>query len=421
MLLTEKYAPHRYNDIIGNHDAVERVRKWAESWSRGERPTPLLLYGPPGIGKTTLAYVSAHEMGWEILETNASDVRKKSALSEILGPAASEGTLSGRMRLIIIDEVDSINPTDRGAVSAIVDVIEKARQPIILIANDAYVQKLKELRSVVEFVEMRRISAREIFGYLKRIVDTEHMDVSFLLLKDIADASDGDVRSAITDLQAYVHVHPFSHQQPPHQSPHQQSSHQSHPSQQPPKQPPKQEITLSRRDRTVDIYRALGYMFKAENFQRARSALWDVDIDPETLMLWIAENIPNEYDDADEIAHAYDRLSRADVFEGRIRKRQYWGLRRYSTELATAGVAAAKKAPYKKFTKYRFPNVLREMSTSVLKRAILNSIASKVGKKMHLSKKDTLKDFHILVPIILANPSYYQLDDSEITFLKKYH
>ena len=51
-------------------------------------------------------------------------------------------------------------------------------------------------------------------------------------------------------------------------------------------------------------------------------------------------------------------LSKADIFDGRIKRRQYYGLLKYSSVLMTYGVAAAKKEKYKKFTRYRFPSFL---------------------------------------------------------------
>lgn len=410
MLLTVKYQPKSYSDIVGNSDAIERIRRWAGIWAKGGRPMPILLYGSPGVGKTTLAYVTAFENDWELIETNASDVRKKKDLSEVLGPASSEGTLTGRQRLIVIDEVDGLDTSDRGAVSAITSILESTQQPILLIANDPYIQKLKELRSVADFVEVRKVSAREIFARLKRIADSERLDIPMLVLKEIADAADGDVRSAIVDLQAHAHIGQEKHLSSA--SPTSSSSSEQQTS------TPSLSMSL-RRDREVDIHRGLGYLFKAESFQRARSALWNVDVDPEMLMLWIAENIPHEYDDPEEVSKAYDALSKADVFEGRIMNRQYWGLRRYSTELATTGVAAVRKKQYKKFTKYHFPKVLRKMADSMIRRTMLKAIAAKVGKRMHLSVRDTVKQMPVLAPVVLKNPAFYQLEDSEILFLKK--
>lgn len=412
--MTTKYQPHIFSDIVGNSSAIEQARKWAVVWSKGGRPRPLLLYGSPGVGKTTLAQVIASEMDWEMIETNASDVRKKKDLSEVLGPAATEGTLTGRQRLIVIDEVDGLDTSDRGAVSAITSVLESTQQPILLIANDPYIQKLKVLRSAAEFVEMKKVSAREIFARLKRIVDSERMDVPLIMLKEIADAADGDVRSAIVDLQANAHLG-----KPKVGQPERTGSDKEVPGAPSPQEVPSSSKLSLRRDRAIDIHRGLGYLFKAENFHRARTALWNVDLDPEMLMLWIAENIPNEYEDPKEVSDAYEMLSRADVFEGRIRNRQYWGLRRYSTELATAGVAAARKKQYKKFTKYQFPNMLRKMAQTVVRRTLFKSIASKVGRKMHLSIKDTIKQMPIIAPFVLQNPEWYGLEDTEIMFLKK--
>lgn len=379
-LFVKKYVPKKFFEIVGNESAIEKIKNWVEVWRKGGNPKPLLIYGSPGVGKTTIAYVVANELDCEVIEINASDVRKKQNIEEVLGPASSEGTLSGRKRLIIIDEVDGIDPTDRGAVGAIVKIIESARHPIILIANDPYAQKIKELRNFADFVEMKKVSSREIFALLKKISEEENLEISPLTLREIADSSEGDVRSAIVDLQS---------------------------------------LSPSKRDREIDIFKGLGFMFKAKDFESGRQALWDVDIDPETLFLWIDENIPNEYEDPKEIYEAYEKLSRADVFEGRIQRRQNWKLRRYSIDLATGGVSSVKKEPYKKFTKYRFPKILKELSFLQMQRAKLKNIAKKIGKKTHLSTSETIQMLPIMYNFIEKNPAYYELEEDELSLLKR--
>jgi len=51
------------------------------------------LHGPPGVGKTSLAYAIASEMDAEVLELNASDFRNKAKIAEIVGPASRQKSL----------------------------------------------------------------------------------------------------------------------------------------------------------------------------------------------------------------------------------------------------------------------------------------------------------------------------------------
>lgn len=68
-----------------------------------------MLVGPPGIGKTTLAYALANEKGYEVLELNASDVRTGERIRQVIGSSMKMGSLFGfRGRIILFDEVDDL-------------------------------------------------------------------------------------------------------------------------------------------------------------------------------------------------------------------------------------------------------------------------------------------------------------------------
>ena len=94
MLLTDKYAPKRMQDIIGNQAVISRLSNWLQSWTVDAKPgkdnfRAALLSGPPGIGKTTAATIVSKSLGFIPIEFNASDSRSKSSLEahvkEILG------------------------------------------------------------------------------------------------------------------------------------------------------------------------------------------------------------------------------------------------------------------------------------------------------------------------------------------------
>ena len=82
-LWTVKWAPKKPEDLIGNHSIYEKLKGWLWEWKH-ESPSEfkaVLLSGPPGIGKTTMAHMACKEAGFDIVEMNASDTRNKKTLT----------------------------------------------------------------------------------------------------------------------------------------------------------------------------------------------------------------------------------------------------------------------------------------------------------------------------------------------------
>ncbi|MCD6382963.1 MAG: AAA family ATPase, partial [Thermoplasmata archaeon] len=115
----EKYRPRRLADLVGNPKAIRELKKWAEGFREGVPSKPgAILYGPPGVGKTSAALALAEEYGWVPIELNASDARNMEAIRKVATRGSMAETFSGsgeflrssegRRKLIILDEVDNL-------------------------------------------------------------------------------------------------------------------------------------------------------------------------------------------------------------------------------------------------------------------------------------------------------------------------
>ncbi|NNM02674.1 MAG: AAA family ATPase, partial [Nitrosopumilus sp.] len=66
---SEKYRPQIISDMVGNEEQRAAIMDWFAKWKKGTKP--LLLVGPPGIGKTTIAYLVAKQFGYDMIGLNA--------------------------------------------------------------------------------------------------------------------------------------------------------------------------------------------------------------------------------------------------------------------------------------------------------------------------------------------------------------
>lgn len=346
MLLTSKYSPKKLEQILGNDEKIALIRQWILHWISGKARKPLLIYGGSGVGKTSVAYAISNEYDFDILEMNASELRTKSRVEKVLAASALAGSLFGRGKIILIDDVDVLaGKSDYGGSGALVSFLKEAPCPIIVTASDVWDKKVTPFRNECESIEFKKVNKLTLKGLLERINGSENLNLSKEQLESIATNANGDVRAAINDLAA---------------------------------------VAPSNRDKEKDIFDLVRSIFKAEKYEQIRYSIKG-DMDYDLLKLWIDENIPYEYERAEDISKAYDYLSLADIFDGRIKK-SHWVFLKYSIDLATSGVSLSKRAVYRKFTKYNFPSYLKLMSRSLETRAMQKAIGLKIGSKLHTNR-----------------------------------
>jgi len=352
----EKYRPQSLRELAGHGSLVRELLEWARSWKPGS--PALILHGKPGVGKTTAALALARDMGWDVIELNASDQRTAEVIERVAGPASQIASFSGGRRLVILDEADNIHGTaDRGGERALVKVIKNACQPIILIANELY-DMSAGLRTAGKPVRVGSVQTRSVVSVLRRICEEEGVRVEGDVLERIAERAGGDLRGAINDLQAVAQG-----------------------------ETELVSISVGERDIRETVFRVVAKVLKTENVKEAVDALFTIDETPEDFIHWIDENLALEYRDKNDLTLGYDALSRADVYLGRARSKQDYGLWRYAALLMTAGVALSKSKRYAGYTKYQFPSTWRRLGSTKSMRGVRDSLASKIGRHCHTSQR----------------------------------
>ncbi|MEE9150982.1 MAG: replication factor C large subunit [Thermoplasmata archaeon] len=369
----EKYRPKRLSEVVGNPAATNEFRQWAESWERGiPKQRAVVLIGDPGVGKTSSALALAGEFGWGAVEMNASDLRNADAIRNIAKSGAMNETFTdsgdfvstrhGGRKLIILDEADNIfGKEDYGGVQAITATIRETQQPIVLIVNDYYalVKRSPSLKKLCLSIKFSRIHKSSVVRLLRSICKNEDITITNETLITLAGHSNGDLRSAINDLESLCLGRNRISERDVN--------------------------VLGYRDSSINIFKAITGIFKAQSYNKALESIYDLHEDPEHLLLWIDENLPLEYKRPDDLASAYNSLSKASIYLGRVRRRQHYKLWGYANDLMTAGVALSKTSPYHGYTKYRFPSWLTKMSRTKGIRSIQKSLNGKLSSLCHTS------------------------------------
>ncbi len=380
IIWAEKHAPKKLSEVAGNEEAKEAVRKWALDVQRGKGRKPLFLHGPPGTGKTALVRALANETGWTAVELGASDIRTAENIERLA--AANEGLFGKRM--LVFDEIDSA--FDRGEVPALTKILREARGPVVVAANDLRLQKLAPVRALCEPIEFKRINSGTIREVLEKIAGKEGAECGFV--EKIVENSKGDLRAAINDLQAAC-------------------------------QGGSPSFSVASREGKSELFSVLKTVFKTMSFGEAAGAGDRLDMELDTLLLWVAENIPAEYEKTGEVAAAMHWVSRANVFEGRVYRRQAYSLQKYARALGLAGVALSKEKTYPKFTPYHYPSVLRLFGATKKTRELLKEISLKIGRAVHASSREAARAIP-LIAIIPGAADHFGFTEEEKDFIKEF-
>ncbi|KAG8905214.1 hypothetical protein FRB99_000483 [Tulasnella sp. 403] len=247
----DKYRPKRFTDLVGDESVHRATLAWLKEWDQcvfKKRPPKakkqrmeqqeqdfrppdewgrphekiLLLSGPPGLGKTTLAHVVASQAGYSVLEINASDARTGNVIDERIKPALETGKALGKKRpvLVIVDEVDGA--TGENSASFVAKLVQltidgkrkrkagekrngKDKQPllrpIICICNDLWAPSIVKLRAIARIVRFHPAAPTQLVKRLREVCDNECLQADTRALGLLVAVSQGDFRGCLNTLQ----------------------------------------------------------------------------------------------------------------------------------------------------------------------------------------------------------------------------
>lgn len=262
LMWTEKYRARNFMELVGDDRTHRQVLRWLKGWdpivfpksgkmkstlakragaeTEEEKPHRkiLMLTGPPGLGKTTLAHVCARQAGYEVMEINASDERsadvvknriRTSVGTESVKTGSTITSKSGHVHKIahplcvVVDEVDGVvsgsgSSGEGGFIKALIDLIIldeknsnrigmstsqprkkkkgddfKLLRPLILICNDVYHPSLRPLRqsNFAEIIHVRKPPLDAVVGRMKSIFEKEGVSCDSDAVRRLCEATWG--------------------------------------------------------------------------------------------------------------------------------------------------------------------------------------------------------------------------------------
>ncbi|OLC36663.1 MAG: replication protein C [Thaumarchaeota archaeon 13_1_40CM_4_38_7] len=351
---SEKYRPKNILEMIGNEEAKESFVNWLGKWIKGTKP--LLLIGPPGIGKTTISLLGAKQFGYDMIGLNASDVRSKQRIQEILGPVLGSTGIFGKP-MIFVDEVDGIHGrSDYGGVEALVEILKEPTVPIVLAANSDTSDKMKAIKKVTTTIKFRPLPPRLLRFYLEEILRREGTSLKIGTIIKLVIDSRGDMRSMLNSAQALVTGF---------------------------------EPQIDRSFETTNVEDSINAFFKAKSSDEARAILYSLRIDPREKINAFYSSVITSPISKDLLKEMLDVISEADVLYGKIVRNQEWRLLRYLDSILLRLYKEGVPIRYSQFNlPWAMLNRLRWDGRAI------KELATSLAKRMHVSRS-TFSTFYL--------------------------
>lgn len=386
-ILNEELRPRTFDQVFLIKEDRTKIQAWADSWDSGKpEKRGLILAGPPGLGKTSIAYALSNSKGWDIIEINGSEGRTEDFIKRTIGMFSLYKDLTwdeegSRKKAGLIDEADNIyerstkgGTGESGGYRAIVDILKNTSIPIIITMNDFANFRYRKgsnaatIINLCEVVEIKKIFSRKGGTEYRNIVTTlttRIVEVSSRLglkpqrvtLEKIIEGDLPDIRASINDAEAYVLSQSESL------------------------------ISAGNRDEQSIIWDTLSGIFHRDNYSDNVSLIDSSDSDSGQILLWISQNVFSQAKNLESALDAFDYISVIDQMNWFAHRYNYYRMLVYVKDLE-ALFATRFKGKTGVFIPFKFSNYLSQMSKTKKSRGSRNLVAEDLSKILHMSKEE---------------------------------
>ena len=319
----------KISDFVGNESSRKKVVEWLVKWSDGTKP--LLLVGPPGVGKTSFIHALSREFDIDLVELNASDTRNKNLLAQVIFPIFSNSSLTGKNYLLFLDEIDGIsNREDSGGLDFLIDLFKEPTIRVIMVANKSN-EAIKKISKVSKTVTFSPIPPRLSMLYLDKVLRLQNASMSAENRIAIVRNSSGDIRSLLNAAQAMKAGY----------------------------------TTTKNPVLDIDIENMIAKFFSAKTFEEALDIVQRADIsysDPrfgqssedrrkDVLAAFFSSIVMSKIDIA-TLAVLLDKLSELDVILGRSLAMRNWKILRYFSLILTKSLFYQSRNKFIRYNRY---------------------------------------------------------------------